>query len=73
LRGGDAHPTITDNGNLVADLDCELIPDPDALAAALSAIPGVVEHGLFIGICSGLIVGRPDGVEVIEAAARGVA
>lgn len=73
LRGGDAHPTVTDNGNLIADLDCEMIPDPEGLAAVLSAIPGVVEHGLFIGLCSGLIVGRADGVEVIEAAARGVA
>ncbi|MCC6920632.1 MAG: ribose-5-phosphate isomerase RpiA [Alphaproteobacteria bacterium] len=67
LRGGDAHPAVTDNGNLVADLDCEMIPDPTALATALSAIPGVVEHGLFIGICSTLIVGRGDGVEVIDA------
>ncbi len=70
LRGGDAHPAVTDNGNLVADLDCELIPDPDALAASLSAIPGLVEHGLFIGLCSMLIVGRADGADVIEAAQR---
>jgi ribose 5-phosphate isomerase A len=66
LRGGDAHPVRTDNGNLVADLDCQAIPDPEGLAAALSATPGVVEHGLFIGLCSGLIVGTADGVEMID-------
>lgn len=71
LRGGDAHPLITDNGNLVADLDCQTIPDAEALAAALSAIPGVVEHGLFIGLCSGLIVGTQSGVEIIEPPAHG--
>ncbi|BCW89797.1 Ribose-5-phosphate isomerase A [Alphaproteobacteria bacterium SO-S41] len=68
LRGGEAHPVITDNGNAIADLDCQSIPDPEALAAALSAIPGVVEHGLFLGLCSGLIIGTPSGVEVIEPA-----
>lgn len=71
LRGGDAHPLITDNGNLVADLDCQSIPDPEALAAALSAIPGVVEHGLFIGLCSGLIVGTEAGVEIVEPPTHG--
>ncbi len=71
LRGGDAHPAISDNGNLIADLDCGTIPDPEGLAAALSAIPGLVEHGLFIGLCHGLIVGRPEGAEVIEPPAHG--
>lgn len=66
LRGGDAHPVKTDNGNLVLDLDCGLIPDPEGLANALAAIPGVVEHGLFLGVCSALIVGHADRVEVIE-------
>jgi ribose 5-phosphate isomerase A len=68
LRGGDAHPLITDNGNYIVDVDCGLIPDPEALAAALSAIPGVVEHGLFTTVCSMLIIGTPSGVDVIEAA-----
>lgn len=66
LRGGDAHPVISDNGNLIADLDCGAITDPEGLAARLAAIPGLVEHGLFIGLCHGLIVGRPEGAELIE-------
>jgi ribose 5-phosphate isomerase A len=65
LRGGE-HPFRTDQGNLIADVDCEFIPNPDELARALSAIPGVVEHGLFIGLCQTLILGHATGVEVIE-------
>jgi len=68
LRGGDAHPIISDNGNLIADLDCGTIPDPEALATSLSAIPGLVEHGLFIGLCHALIIGHPEGAEMIEPA-----
>lgn len=70
LRGGDAHPVITDNGNLVADIDCGMIPDAEALASTLEAIPGIVEHGLFLGLCHTLIVGRPEGAEVIEPPAH---
>jgi ribose 5-phosphate isomerase A len=66
LRGGEAHPVLSDNGNLVADLDCGFIPDPAALAVRLSAIPGVVDHGLFVSLCRMLIVGHADGVTVIE-------
>lgn len=66
LRGGEHHPYRTDQGNLIADIDCEFIPHPDELARALSAIPGVVEHGLFIGLCRTLILGHGTGVEVIE-------
>ena len=40
------------------------IPDPVALARALSAIPGVVEHGLFLGMCHLAIIGKPDGTVV---------
>ena len=68
LRGGEAHPVLTDNGNLVVDLDCQSIPDPESFAQHLADIPGVVEHGLFIGLCSMLIVGTTAGVEVIEPA-----
>jgi ribose 5-phosphate isomerase A len=65
LRGGE-HPVRTDQGNLIADIDCEFIPHPDEFARALAAIPGVVEHGLFIGLCRTLILGHATGVEVIE-------
>ncbi|RJL06986.1 ribose-5-phosphate isomerase RpiA [Paracoccus aestuarii] len=65
LRGSD--PVITDEGNLILDLHLARIEDPVALARALSAIPGVVEHGLFLGMCDLAIIGREDG-SVIELA-----
>jgi ribose 5-phosphate isomerase A len=40
-------PVITDNGNVVIDADFGRIEDPGPLAAQLSEIPGVVEHGIF--------------------------
>lgn len=66
IRGGEAHPFRTDQGNLIADVACEYIPDPPALAAALKNIPGVVEHGLFIGLATVAIYGTQTGVDVVE-------
>jgi ribose 5-phosphate isomerase A len=57
---------ITDSGNYIYDCPLGVIADPAALAAALSAIPGVVEHGLFVGLAKVLILARPTGVTVIE-------
>ncbi len=65
LRGSDA--VVTDEGNLILDLHLGAIPDPVALARALAAIPGVIEHGLFLGMCSLAIIGREDG-SVVELA-----
>jgi len=59
LRGGGAFRT--DEGNLVADIRCGAIPDARALAAALEAVTGVVEHGLFLGLCDTVVIGAPDG------------
>lgn len=56
-------PVVTDNGNLVLDCAFGRIDDPDGLATRLSAIPGVVEHGLFVGLADVTYVGREDGVE----------
>ncbi|MBM3603420.1 MAG: ribose-5-phosphate isomerase RpiA [Alphaproteobacteria bacterium] len=65
LKGSD--PWVTDEGNLILDLHLEVIPDPAALARGLSCIPGVVEHGLFLGMCDLAIIGREDG-SVVELA-----
>ncbi|WP_265500793.1 ribose-5-phosphate isomerase RpiA [Paracoccus beibuensis] len=65
LKGSD--PVITDEGNLILDLHLGCIPDAPALARALAAIPGVVEHGLFLGMCDLAIIGRKDGT-VVELA-----
>ncbi|MCE5259340.1 MAG: ribose-5-phosphate isomerase RpiA [Chloroflexi bacterium] len=65
LRNGE--PFITDEGNYI--LDCRYTPyidNPPALAAALKTIPGVVEHGLFLGMAQAVVVASPNGVRVIE-------
>jgi len=58
-------PVITDNGNFVMDVDFGAIVDPAALAAKISPIPGVVEHGIFDNLDK-LYLARADGVEVIR-------
>jgi len=56
---------VTDGGHYILDCAFGAIADPDALAAALSAIPGIVEHGLFIGIASAAILAGSDGLEFL--------
>jgi ribose 5-phosphate isomerase A len=65
-RTKDGHPFVTDGGHWILDAALERIPDPSALALALSQIPGVVEHGLFIGLVHIAIIADVTGVRVIE-------
>lgn len=57
-------PVITDNGNFVMDVDFGVIEDPKGLAAKISPIPGVVEHGIFDNLDE-LYLARAGGVEII--------
>ncbi len=66
LRLAGDKPFTTDSGNYIIDCAIAEIPDPAAMEARLSAIIGVVESGLFIGLASEIVIGRPTGVEVIE-------
>ncbi|HXL98517.1 MAG TPA: ribose-5-phosphate isomerase RpiA [Rhizomicrobium sp.] len=66
LRTKDDAPFKTDGGNYIYDCAFGAITDAAALAEAISDIPGVIEHGLFVGIASTLVIARADGVEVIE-------
>ncbi len=59
-------PFVTDNGNFILDCAFGSIPEPEILADALGVIPGVVEHGLFLGIADVIIVAGPAGVEVLS-------
>ena len=54
---------VTDNGNLIADCALGPVADLAALAAALKALPGVVEHGLFLDEATIAYVGRADGID----------
>jgi ribose 5-phosphate isomerase A len=66
LRLAGGKPFTTDGGNYIVDCAIAEIPDPAALDPRLSAVVGVIESGLFIGVASKIIVGGPTGVEVIE-------
>jgi ribose 5-phosphate isomerase A len=59
-------PVVTDNGNLVLDCDFGEIPDPSALSRTLATVPGVVEHGLFVGLADEVHVGTDTGVTVYD-------
>ena len=55
-------PVITDQGLWVLDAHApDGLADPPALAAALDAMPGVLDHGLFLGMATDVLVGEPDG------------
>ena len=66
-RTPEGRPFVTDGGHHLLDASLGRIPDPEALAARLAEIPGVVEHGLFIGLASAAILAGPDGVRTVEA------
>jgi ribose 5-phosphate isomerase A len=68
-QAGDI-PITTDNGNWIVDCHFGDIPDPGRLGQGLSGVPGVIEHGLFIGLCSGAIIGTAQGLEVVGATDR---
>lgn len=57
-------PVITDDGHPVIDADFGGIEEPRSVATALSALPGVVEHGLFVDLADEIYVGRSEGVTV---------
>jgi ribose 5-phosphate isomerase A len=65
-RGKDGHPFVTDGGHFILDAALERIADPQSLAVALTSIPGVVEHGLFIGLAKAAILAGPAGIRVVE-------
>jgi ribose 5-phosphate isomerase A len=67
--GKDGKPYLTDENNHILDCRFGQIPDANELAWKLSDMPGVVKHGLFIGMASVVLVA--NGSEVVEMRARG--
>ena len=68
LRVRDGEPYVTDEGHHI--LDCAIPPDadPNELDGALKRVPGVLEHGLFIGMAEQALLGTPEGgVEMLSA------
>ncbi|MGL4490609.1 MAG: ribose-5-phosphate isomerase A, partial [Rhizobiaceae bacterium] len=56
----------TDGGHLILDASFGLIPDAKALSMALHSIPGVVEHGLFIGMATTAIIAGTSGISILN-------
>jgi ribose 5-phosphate isomerase A len=65
-QGKDGHVFVTDGGHWIIDAALGRIDDPQAMAHALSGVPGVMEHGLFVDLADMVIIGGPDGVKIVE-------
>jgi len=61
LRTDDGEPFVTEEGHLLLDARLGAEESLHGLAARLSAIPGVVEHGLFLDTARAVVLGHPDG------------
>ena len=68
LRRREGETFVTDGGHLILDCAFGAIADAERLAAELAALPGVVEHGLFLGLASLALIAGPAGVETLRAA-----
>ncbi|MBW3098039.1 ribose-5-phosphate isomerase RpiA [Pseudohoeflea coraliihabitans] len=66
-RQGKDEPYITDGGHFLLDASFGRIPEAEALAEGLAAIPGVVEHGLFLNMADAAIIAAPAGVRTLTA------
>ncbi len=62
----DGHVFVTDGGHWIIDAHLGRIADVPQLADCLSRIPGVMEHGLFIGLASKAVLASAEGIRVVE-------
>jgi ribose 5-phosphate isomerase A len=68
LRGANGKTFRTEGGHAILDVNIGHIPDIARLSQVLTMIPGVVEHGLFVDLCTTLIMGGKDGVKTFNRA-----
>ena len=68
LRADDGKTFRTEAGHVIVDISIGKIPEPERLSNLLSVIPGVVDHGLFVGICGIVLMGTADGVKTFRKA-----
>ena len=61
-KNKDGSQYVTDSGNMIVDCNFGPIPDVNELATKLSARAGIIEHGLFLGIASDVIVAGAEGI-----------
>lgn len=62
---GKDGPVISDSGNLICDAKFPGIPDPELLAQELDGVPGLLGHGLFIGMAKKVILATSNGIETL--------
>lgn len=65
-QNADGSTFITDQGNIILDARFGPLPDPAALATLLKARTGIVEHGLFIGLATQVIVAETVGIRMMK-------
>jgi ribose 5-phosphate isomerase A len=65
-KGKDGHVFVTDGGHWIVDAHLGRISDAPRLAQSLASIPGVVEHGLFIGLATTAMLAGANGIRVVE-------
>ncbi len=61
----DGSTLLTDGGHFILDAHLGAIDQPELLAQALNTVPGVVEHGLFIGLATGAILAGAEGLKLL--------
>ena len=66
LRRRATEVFVTDGGHYILDCAFGAIDEPVALAGALAALPGVVDHGLFLGLASAAVIAGRDGVQILK-------
>ncbi len=63
LRVNGKQPFVTDGQNVIIDCALGAIPEPERLDTLLNSVPGVVDTGIFCGICGTVLMGTPKGVK----------
>jgi ribose 5-phosphate isomerase A len=66
LRLKDGHPVTTDQGNLLLDAAFGPMANPAAIAEQLNGRAGIVEHGLFLGLASDVVVAGKEGIRHLK-------
>jgi ribose 5-phosphate isomerase A len=69
-KGKDGHVFVTDGGHWIIDAHLGRIADAPRLAGLLNPIPGVVEHGLFIGLATMVVLAGAQGIRVVAGNSR---
>ena len=70
MRLDNGHPLVTDQGNFIIDCHFQKISNPKLLENQINMIPGVVENGLFINLCTKMILADSDNLIIKDRKIR---